>query len=555
MNTATHPTVRAAIYARYSTDLQRDASIEDQVRSCRALLAREGIDNFDTFADRAASGASMVRPGLQALLAAVREGRVEIVVAEGLDRLSRDQADVADIAKRLNYAGVRLLTVQEGEVNELHIGLKGTMNALFLKDLAVKVRRGIEGRVRAGSSGGGLAYGYRVVHGPGPDYQRGGREIVPAEAAIVRRIFEDYAAGVSPRAIAARLNREGRPGPGGKAWAMTTINGNRQRGTGILNNQLYAGRLVWNRQRMVKDPDTGRRRGRPNPPEAWIVEDVPELRIVSEELWESVRTRQAGLTFSRTGAAGAAMVAARRPRTLLSGLMRCGACGGAMVRVSHDRLACARAREGACGNRLRILSPVVERTVVAGVRERLLAPEAYQLFARVYIEEMNRAVMEANTARQAAAGELETVIRQLDRLVDQILDGTPARRLRDRMDQLEARREQLERLIETTPTVTPYIHPNLAARWSERVESLNGAFDAGEPQAQEALRRLIQRVDLTPDNGELRIDLHGELGEMLHFCGLAPPPAPDTRRVLSLVAEERSQRYYPLSFIGLPKVA
>ena len=102
-----------------------------------------------------------------------------------------------------------------------------------------------------------------------------------------------YAAGESPRSIAKALNRKGIPGPSGGTWGPSTINGNAARGTGILNNELYIGKLVWNRLRYVKNPETGRRQSRLNPPEAWIVKDVPELRIVPQELWDAVKTRQA----------------------------------------------------------------------------------------------------------------------------------------------------------------------------------------------------------------------------------------------------------------------
>jgi site-specific DNA recombinase len=105
------------------------------------------------------------------------------------------------------------------------------------------------------------------------------------EATVVRRIFEEYAAAVWPRAIAKRLNAEGVPGPSGSTWGPSTIHGNRQRGTGILNNELYIGRLVWNRLRYVKDPETGKRVSRLNPDSGWIVQSVPGLRIVDQELW------------------------------------------------------------------------------------------------------------------------------------------------------------------------------------------------------------------------------------------------------------------------------
>ena len=77
------------------------------------------------------------------------------MVAEALDRLSRDQEDIAGLYKRLRFAGVQMVTLAEGEISELHVGLKGTMNALFLKDLADKTRRRLRGRVEEGKSGRG----------------------------------------------------------------------------------------------------------------------------------------------------------------------------------------------------------------------------------------------------------------------------------------------------------------------------------------------------------------------------------------------------------------
>jgi len=194
------PSLSAAIYARYSSDNQSEASIEDQVRVCRRYAALQGFTVVARYEDAAISGASTLRPGYQKLLEDARKGAFDIVLAEALDRLSRDLADVATLHKHLSYQGTRLWTVAEGEISELHVGLKDTMNALFLKDLAQKTHRGLEGRVRSGMSGGGLCYGYDLVPG-----QTGARGIDQAEAAIVRRIFEAYAAGRSPRKIAMQI--------------------------------------------------------------------------------------------------------------------------------------------------------------------------------------------------------------------------------------------------------------------------------------------------------------------------------------------------------------
>ncbi len=133
-------------------------------RLCREHAGRERWKITDTYHDAAISGASVIlRPGIQTLLQDAQRGLFDVVLAEALDRISRDQADVATLFKHLRFANVAIVTLAEGEISELHVGLKGTMNALFLKDLAMKTHRGLRGRVEKGKAGGGLCYGYRVV--------------------------------------------------------------------------------------------------------------------------------------------------------------------------------------------------------------------------------------------------------------------------------------------------------------------------------------------------------------------------------------------------------
>jgi site-specific DNA recombinase len=212
---------RVALYARYSSDNQRDASIEDQLRICREKAEREKWTIVSTYKDAGISGASMIlRPGIQTLLQDAQRQQFDVVLAEALDRISRDQADVATLFKHLRFAGVPIITLAEGEISELHVGLKGTMNALFLKDLAAKTHRGLRGRIEDGKSGGGLCYGYRVVKklDERGDLIRGDREIDEAQAIVARRIFREFASGISPRAIARTLNAEGIVGPDGNLW-------------------------------------------------------------------------------------------------------------------------------------------------------------------------------------------------------------------------------------------------------------------------------------------------------------------------------------------------
>src|SRR5262249_15541927 len=146
------PKIRAANYARYSSENQQESSIEDQVRDANAIIKDRGWALVQTYTDRAMSGSTTLRPGDQALLEDAENEAFEVLVSEGLDRLSRDQEATAALYKRMAFHNIAIVTRAEGEINELHVGLKSTMNQLFLKDLALKTHRGLEGRIQKGRS-------------------------------------------------------------------------------------------------------------------------------------------------------------------------------------------------------------------------------------------------------------------------------------------------------------------------------------------------------------------------------------------------------------------
>ncbi|MGP8025219.1 MAG: recombinase family protein [Acidocella sp.] len=546
---------RVALYARYSSDNQREASIEDQFRICRERVARECWQMAGSYYDAAISGASLIqRPGIQALLRDAQEKRFEVVLAEALDRISRDQADVATLFKHLRFAGVTIVTLAEGEISELHVGLKGTMNALFLKDLAAKTHRGLRGRVEKGKAGGGLCFGYRVVKkldGNGEPL-RGEREIVASEAITIRRIFGEFAAGKSPRAIAVDLNREGIPGPLGRAWGDTSIRGHVSRGTGIINNELYVGRLVWNRQRFVKDPSTGNRVSRPNPESEWIRTEVPELRIVPDELWQAARARQSEIATlfesTTTGireARAKRLHAARRPVSLLSGLLTCGCCGGKFGLILRDRYGCLNHhRRGVCENGRTIRRGVIEQRVLSGLTERMASPDAVAAAVRAYHEESNRLNHERRAQAHADQKALEKIGRAVAGIMAAIEDGMYQPEMKVRMNELERQRAEIIARMAQTPADLPDMHPNVSNLYRAKVAKLAEALDEPETNrdAAEAIRALIGEVVLTPgeQRGEVHASLRGELMAILETAGKGgKPPVPAVRT--SAAAGPRNQ--------------
>lgn len=209
-------------------------------------------------------------------------GQFDLMIAEAMDRLNRDLEATARLYKQLSYANIQLLTLTEGPISEIHVSIGGLMSELYLKNLADKTRRGLSGRIDAGKSAGGLSFGYDIVGGLNADGRpiTGELRINLNEAHIVEAILRRFASGDGPRAIARDLNQRGIPGPGGRKWGDTTIRGHAKKGTGLINNELYIGRRIWNRSKWIKNPDTGRRVQRLNPPSDWKCREVPLLRIV-----------------------------------------------------------------------------------------------------------------------------------------------------------------------------------------------------------------------------------------------------------------------------------
>ncbi len=461
---------RAAIYARFSTELQSERSTEDQIALCRTYAARHQLSVVATFEDKARSGASVFgRDGLMQLMDAARLHTFDVVVVEALDRLSRDMEDLAGIHKRLSFQGIQIQAVHDGTADSILIGIRGLVGQMQREDGAKKVRRGMAGVIRDGRHAGGRAYGYRAVAG-----KPGELEIVEQEAAVVRRIFAAYADGRTPRDIARDLNREEIRPPRGPRWNASTINGNAQRGNGLIFNELYAGRIVWNKVRMVKDPDTGKRLSRPNPPDEWQRIEAPHLRIVEQSIWE-----QAHLLKSQKSRL-ASHVKRRTPH-LLSGLLRCGCCGSGLSVHDRDktgktRVRCSAVREsGSCSNRRILYLRDVENLVLSGMAEELKDPRLIETYVRNYNRERERLAGDAAATRTRLEAKRDRIEgerqRNIDLVVRYVISEDDARQ---RIAELKEERERVEAelaALEEAP-VPVALHPATLDRYVATVDAL-----------------------------------------------------------------------------------
>lgn len=513
---------RAVIYARYSSDNQRDSSIADQIAVCKRIIEQNGWNLIETYADAAISGANPNRPDYQRLLVDAEDRKFDIVVAEALDRLSRDQEDVARLYKHLSFGGVRIITVAEGEISELHVGLKGTMNALFLKDLAQKTHRGLEGRVRQGKSAGGKTYGYDIVRSLDEKGEpiRGSRKINDQQAAVVQRIYREFAAGRSPAGIAKQLNAEAIPGPCGRVWQGNAISGHSVRRTGILRNELYVGKLVWNRQRFLKDPRSGKRVARINPASEWIINEVPELRIIDDDLWSAVahRLEERDRSPRSQNFRATRFWKKRRPAYLLTKLVRCAACRGNYTSVGGDYLACAAARKaGTCDNTKGIRRNVLEDFVLETLKDHLMHPDLVKEFIAAFHAELNAENRNRVHLEQQSRKELADVERRLDGLVEAIAEGLRSPEIQTKLDDLSAQKRNLEHKLTAAEPSAPVLHPNLAELYRRKVADLRSALNSPEDRdaAVNIMRTLIDHVAVESTDEGFRVEFVGEIANMI----------------------------------------
>lgn len=478
----------AAIYARYSTELQSEHSIEDQLRTCRRIAHGHGFEIGQTFTDAAISGGTVHRPGYQAMLQAARRREFDAIIAEDASRLWRNLGEQAPPLAELADLGIAIVTADFDSRSESAAILGAVLGAtgeVYRKEIARRTRRGLEGRALARKPTGGKAFGYIAAR----DGVTGNVEVNAAEAETVRRIFAEYAAGYSARRIANGLNADRVPSPGSTwdrkkrrnaGWLGSAIHGDPVRGTGILGNDAYHGVIIWNRSRWVRSAtDSKQRRQIVNPRSEWIEYREARLQIVPDDLWDRVKTRQrerqhlvgervkSGLAPSIAGRTG------RGPGYLFSGLMRCAICGSTFVMADRAHYACAgRINGGAaiCTNDARIRRDKVETGLLAEIKERAEAPEVLeQLTLRVRMQ-----LREQEASRPDFAVRTRKLEQQIENLADAIGDGGlhTSRALGQRLQAAERELEALKGASVHSPQAEiERLIPRLADRWRQFVAS------------------------------------------------------------------------------------
>ena len=526
---ATTPTTieepaRVATYARYSTNRQDARSIDDQLRRCRAHAQQRSFEVVGDYTDAAVSGSHTERNDLRRLLADARAGRIRHVLVDDLSRLSRDLGD----AWRLIYGEFASMNVSvidcttgmasDGAGARVTFGALALANDTFLQLVRTETHRGLEGRALGGFATGGKTFGFSTKSEDSPrdpEHPRKIPIIEPDEAETVRRVFKMFADGSSPRQIANLLNEEGLPAPhdngkgnkGLRGWSHTTIRE-------MLRNERYVGTWRWNERKWISVPGKKQRRAVMRPEHEHIVREYPELAIVRRDLWD--RVRQRANRFNRPkGGRPPGRVKAGHPGSLLSGLLRCGVCGGSMAivqrthrqKTSYAFLGCLtyRSRGAAiCANRRMLSEKKVREAVIALLNEQLSSPE----IVRHFVESFERRYRELEKEDHAASDldrqlrDAELKVRNMTEILSKAgYSESLIAQLRLDEQRVADLKTRVAEQVRHRPRTLP--HPKIIEGY---LRNLVAVLDGDRERARQALTRHLEPVIISPmDDGRWRL--------------------------------------------------
>ncbi len=508
----------AGIYARKST--KDEAGVERQVEIATDFITAKGWTVGPAYTDDDISGAVLDRRGLNALLAAVEAKAVGAVVMMNVDRLSRGTiAETLELQQRILRAGVQLWYYQTGARVMLTTAtdeLKGAIDAYGARDfrdqIKAKTTQALRKKAAQGHATGARTYGYRgVPQGVGLGTHGLDKhthvlfEIDPAQAAVVRRIFEMAAAGHGDLRIADALDADGVPAPR-SSWSKDAIRR-------ALRNELYVGVQRYGVKTATDDAPM-------------IRVSAPHLRIISDEVWEAVQARkqQTKAHYLRTpdGKLLSKPESGLVSRWILNGLAKCHQCGGSLAVMGHatakTRYYFCQQRYGRgrafCSNGKGIPAAALEEAVRSALFDLLaknpdvVAALVEERDQRLRSEQASQGDRRAEALKEAA--ELE---KQIANLVAALANGAASPDVTQAINERRAKVESLK----ATPAPPPPFDRAAFFRRFEGVRKIAMLLEPSWPsQMRQAIRKLgINAITVAPDGMTWTFEGVADIGPLL----------------------------------------
>ena len=513
--------IRAIDYGRYSTDLQNDKSVDDQRIENLDFIRNRGYKYVKSYDDRALSGAFIIdRPGISRLIEDAKRGLFDMVVSESPDRLSRSARDLVGMFEILRFHGVQIECITGGVMTLTSASLTGLIGQMQREDNVVKIRRGHAGVLRDKRKPSGVLYGYRAV-----PHQPGEQEIVPQHAKVVRLIHRLYVSGVSPRAIAHRLNAMGIPSPTGKKWNPSTLVGSEGRGTGIIANPHYVGIVTYGRTTNPKNPENGKRVIRTTRRDSWRTEYIERFRILDDKLFQKAVEKR-----SRRSHDGA-----KQPRSLraLSGKLKCQRCGRAMSIIGSDRkrprIRCDGFRNSRiCDNSTIFYMNDIEDLVLHSLIELLSKDEYIDFYIEQYREERELQHTDNANREKDLSSKIADLHTKRIRIMEKIASGLISDEdARDFLNKLRDDLQQAEEALAESPLLAtqPFAKSTAIKSYKEALARLysilSNCSEDETAELRQAFDQILTAVHVQPRKPKepYTVRLEGSLSSLLDQGG------------------------------------
>lgn len=574
---------KAVGYVRRSTDRQEESLAQQRSRLAQFAKSR-GWQLAEIFEDDAISGSEMKRPGLDQLLHASSQADVEIVLVWDRNRLARpkDPIDGMLLERKLQTNGKRVVYASNGQEpnGSFESGLMGYVehhqNGDYLRKLSRDTMRGTVDLASRGLwPGGPIPFGFDRVLMDGDKPKRivrqdddGGQIVLDAETLTVidrlprgrshkkqkhesstltpstdarvravQKLFADFAAGAPTRRLRDELNASGMRTSRGQIFTPQTIGP-------MLDNPAYAGRCVYNRRTLSKwhvfaEGGSVERKGEgveKRSPEDWIVCEDAWPALVDAETFEAVQARR---KMSREGKLPHYRGNAMKSEYLLSGLMRCGVCGGKMTGNTQKSskgyktryYTCIRRQAGyhdECPKRYQVPAKLVEDHVLADIRDDLSSLRDDQELYRQIEEQLGRLRSGTSDAREQLGSRLASLDEKIAKVREHVLavDPSIAESLGfyDQAKQLAAERKQVQVDL-TAVGAEPELPalPDLKQRINAEFDQMEALLASGTLEERRALVGCyIAQIKTKPEEATVCIGFLSGLSQMVAGTGFEP---------------------------------
>ena len=511
--------MKAAVYARYSSENQSEKSIDDQIRVCTQYIKTHNmsLEPGHIYIDEAISGSVINRPGLLALQTAAENKEFEAVVVDDLSRLSRSNHQMLTLVLKFNYLQMKIISVSDGIITDddnskLSIHLRGLMNELYLDDLKKKTMRGLEGQKLRGFSAGENVYGYSTrpvgelkLNKKGQaKYEGKVHEINQEEADIVKKIYQEFIAGKSLHKIVQKLNQEKVPTKKGftGGWSLSSI-------SKILKNERYIGQWTWKKYKSVRDPMTGIRKRFMRPEKEWIKSFRKDLIIIDQEQWHKAQARWKEIknswpirkNYKKHDLKQRSYIHSS-PTHLLSGLMRCQCCGSNIVLISgkgSGYYGCLNAKRKTCTNTLLVSRKRIEKIIISELKEKILTPANLSYVYKKVEKSAVSGLDEVPGQIKKRTAEYDKISREIQNYLKYIKTGNFSKAVSEALQEAETRSKDLKEEIQSLQYQRKNTFKAPPQEWiKDRLDNLHRTLSKNSSSAALALKKILGPIQLEP---------------------------------------------------------